>query len=285
MCRSKKRMRLAVGLYVFCLTWLAIMGHNRLRSMFDVPPLRRTFGTTPHPARDPNSHPPSFPLPPILNVVCVIPAVNRQPDFLHRTLAQFATVCSTLRVYDADASAPYAFESEVRSFANAVFTKVPMQGVYRYLDRAFDPNEKHRIPPRFASSMGKDDASFVTWRTREGYAMLYALNHTLSHSPTATHVAWFQDDMTLTVNDVSWSEILRGNVTCLRTGKQYCGATAYAFSRHFAVALLPVLKRYIHVLPVDWIIDMMSVSDTRRRGIAAHLGKVSTNSRRRDTDG
>lgn len=126
----------------------------------------------------------------------------------------------------------------------------------------------------------KDSQDFLMWRTREGYTMEYALLDSYVHTKTS-HIAWIQDDVYIP-DHVNWNGI--GNVTCLRTGTQYCGATAYAFSRAFVSSLLPILHTYIALLPVDWIIDMHSNGTAMRRGIASHMGRVSTNARIRDVD-
>lgn len=217
-------------------------------------------------------------------IVCVMPVVNRVPDYLHHTIDAIATACPTLHVYDADPGHPYTHRGFVCSLDNVMCTRLPTNGTLgRYLERAFDPVEKRNIPARFAPFMEADGAAFVRWRTREGYTMHYALWHALATSPDATHFVWLQDDVTIPAN-VSWRTVLKGDVTCLRTGKLYCGATAYGFSRAFATSLLPVLDTYLHILPVDWIIDMHSAGRATRVGIASHLGKVSTNARMRVTD-
>ena len=216
-------------------------------------------------------------------VVCVMPVVNREPDYLHTHAAQFAAACPSLRVYDASTSPPYKFGRVFSTLNNSILIRVPMEHAESFIARALNSTDEKAIPAAFRPFVRQDPASFVTWRTREGFTMLYALNDTLTHCTSAKQIGWFQDDMVLT-RAVPWKELFSTDVTCLRTGVRYCGATAFAFSRRFVNLLRAALENNIHVLPVDWIIETQSVGRIARRQIAAHIGQISSNLRVREVD-
>ena len=90
--------------------------------------------------------------------------------------------------------------------------------------------------------------------------MEYAIEHTLRIAAWATHIVCCKT--TFPCHLISLGKYRRGNVTCLRRGTEYCGATAYAFERKFAPTLVPLRQTYVTVLPVDWIIDVASNGHT-----------------------
>ncbi len=229
---------------------------------------------------------------------CVIPVVNRNPDYLAKNIRGIASICN-VRVYDANAEgAEYEHLHTVCSTKNVLCFRVPMSlddivtAQYSLGDRiqqSLTSSASADISYPYRNMIDPNDSRYYkVWRTREGWTMAYALRHTLSSLRAIPHIIWLQDDVQVR-SEMNWTSI-DSDLTCLRVGRSYCGATAFAFSRRFASKLISFVESYMHIAPVDWIIEWCAASldieylKIPRIPLAFHIGSNSSNGRHRYID-
>ena len=130
----------------------------------------------------------------------------------------------------------------------------------------------------------RQSAEYIRWRTAENVHAHFALTNALK-TKTAKTFIWLQDDVIISPR--LFTHLLKGrDIVCLRTGRKYCGAVAYSFSRMIVERILAGIESRIYEWPLDWIIDRMHGGDVKtfRQELVKHIGLISSNGRRRGVD-
>ena len=116
-----------------------------------------------------------------------------------------------------------------------------------------------RVPPKVPESLVQqaiqedqrgDTKKFLRWRTRETFHARFALKNALEMN--TEYIIWIQDDTI--VDKQMFSKLKDGDIYCLNSGPEYCGAVAYLFSRSFVEHLIPKIDSKMISMPIDWII-------------------------------
>ena len=122
-----------------------------------------------------------------------------------------------------------------------------------------------------------DTAHFLRWRTMENMHALFGLEKALTKN--TKYIIWIEDDVI--VPKIFFDALEPGEVICLRDGKEWCGSTAYLFSRHFVEQLIQDIETQKLTMPIDWIIFDPRPPEAKhhvpkRIPLAHHIGEVST---------
>ncbi len=147
------------------------------------------------------------------------------------------------------------------------------------IDRALKLNDK--LAPKKKKRQTRD---YVAWRTSENAHAHFGLSQALKRS-AATQFVWLQDDVIVRHN--LFTHMKKGrDIVCLRAGKKYCGAVAYAFSRRIVERVVQGIEAHIYEWPLDWIIDKTHGQDVKtfRQSFVKHVGFLSSSGRRRGVD-
>lgn len=126
-----------------------------------------------------------------------------------------------------------------------------------------------------------DDVNFLKWRTRESFHAMFAFKQFLKSG--RQFMIFLQDDVL--VHDLD--NIPDNDITCLRTGKDYCGLVAYKLKRWVVVEFLKRLQKHFKDKPIDWIFDELRTDlniTFHRLGKVDHKGRKSSNNRLRRVD-
>ena len=133
----------------------------------------------------------------------------------------------------------------------------------------------------FVADKRGDDKDFLKWRTKEAHDAMFAMRQFIKSQHE--YMIWLQDDTF--VHDLY--DIPDHNVTCLRTGKEYCGMVAFKFKRNIVTEFIKRIEKHYITMPIDWILDELRGDlgiKLHRLGKVDHRGKVSSNKRLRNVD-
>jgi alpha-mannosidase II len=122
-----------------------------------------------------------------------------------------------------------------------------------------------------------DTAHFLRWRTMGNMHALFGLKKALTKN--TKYIIWIEDDVI--VPKTFFDALEPGEVICLRDGKEWCGSTAYLFSRHFVEHLIQDIDAQKLTMPIDWIIFDPNLPEAKyhvpkRIPLATHIGKKSS---------
>ena len=126
-----------------------------------------------------------------------------------------------------------------------------------------------------------DDNHFLKWRTKEAWDAMFAMRQFVKTG--RQYMIWMQDDVY--VHDLD--NIPDHDITCLRTGHEYCGMVAYKIKRWVVIEFIRRIERDFLTKPIDWILDELRGDlklQLHRVPKADHKGKKSSNNKIRNVD-
>lgn len=186
----------------------------------------------------------------------LIPTVKRSPSYLDATLDSLSTFEEARIVIFSTA------EDRPEHVPYECVTIPPIPIVE--LERAL----------KYRTKTPTNEPAYLKWRTRQNFAVRYALSWVMTHDP-APHVIMLEDDVVASPQLMSFKP---QKVACLRQGDVYCGAVAYLFEREFVWHVLEQLYKDGTTQPTDFIFERAAGGRHKvpRQHLVRHNGLVSS---------
>lgn len=196
----------------------------------------------------------------------IMPVFLRKENYLDDALVSVDKARGDMPVLLVTATPGYAQHAGWCSYFECIETPPVPQDIY---DKAI------------AMDTRRDDQNFLKWRTKEAWDAMFAMRQFVKTG--RQYMIWLEDDVF--VHDLD--NIPDQDITCLRTGDEYCGTVAYKIKRWVVIEYIRRLQRDFLTKPVDWILEEMrndlGIHEYRVKKVD-HKGKKSSNNKIRTVD-